>query len=312
MKALITGGGGFAGKYLIRELRNNGYEVHATHLENEHINTDCHRHILDVTNAKDVSELIEEIQPDSVYHLSAQSSVALSWKLPQITAEVNIIGTLNLLEAIKNSSKPNAKILLVGSGEEYGILRENACPIKETEKLNPANIYAVTKSCQGMFGRVYTRAYGMNIISVRSFNHSGAGQSEVFVISDFCKQIAEIEAGKRPPKIVTGNLSAMRDFTDVRDIVRAYRLITEKGKIGKTYNVGRGKAVRISDILNIAIRLSKAGNISVEKDPARMRAVDIPVIEPDVSEIFGDTGWKAEIPIENTILDTLDYWRKHI
>ena len=312
MKALITGGGGFVGKYLINELKTNGYDVYATHLENEKTGTDCHKYVLDVTDGERVAELFSEIQPDVIYHLSAQSSVALSWKKPQLTAEVNVIGALNVLEALKNLSKSDTRLLLVGSGEEYGILRENACPIAEGEVLNPANVYAVTKACQGMLGKVYARAYGMNIISVRAFNHTGAGQSEVFVVSDFCRQIAEIEAGIRPPEIVTGNLSAKRDFTDVRDIVRAYRLLGEKGKSGKTYNVGRGSAVEIEEILRTAIRLSKVSGIVSRTDPQRMRAVDIPVIEPDVSEILRDTGWKAEIPLEKTICDTLDYWRKHI
>lgn len=307
MKALIIGAGGFVGGYLIRELSNYGYEVHATHLPSENIKDGCFRHVLDIMQKDDVSELMCEVKPDIVYHLAAQSSVALSWKKPQLTAEINIIGSINVMESLPD----NTRLVLIGSGEEYGFIRENACPIKESEPPEPANIYAVSKVCTGMIGRIYHRAYNKDIIIVRAFNHSGPEQSEMFVISDFCKQIAEIEKGLRPPEISTGNLSAKRDFTDVRDIVRAYRLLGEKGISGKTYNVGRGRAVSIEYILDTAMGLSEI-SIVHSTDPNRLRASDIPVIEPDVSEILSDTGWKAEISVEKTVSDTLDYWRKKI
>lgn len=307
MKALIIGAGGFVGGYLIRELSNYGYEVHATHLPSENIKDGCFRHVLDIMRKDDISELMCEIKPDIVYHLAAQSSVALSWKKPQLTAEINIIGSINVMESLPD----NTRLVLIGSGEEYGFIRKNACPIKESEPPQPANIYAVSKVCTGMIGRIYHRAYNKDIIIVRAFNHSGPEQSEMFVISDFCKQIAEIEKGLRPPEISTGNLSAKRDFTDVRDIVRAYRLLGEKGISGKTYNVGRGRAVSIEYILDTAMGLSEMPIVH-STDPNRLRASDIPVIEPDVSEILSDTGWKAEISVEKTVSDTLDYWRKKI
>ncbi len=307
MKVLIIGAGGFVGNYLIKELNNSGCEVHATYLPSESINQECFCHFLDVLKKDDVKKLTDELKPDVIYHLAAQSSVAVSWKKPQLTAEINIIGSINVMESLPD----NTRLILIGSGEEYGFIRENACPIKETENLNPANIYAVSKVCAEMIGRIYHRAYNKDIITVRAFNHSGAGQAETFVISDFCKQIAEIEKGLKSPEICTGNLSAKRDFTDVRDIVRAYRLLGEKGVSGKTYNVGRGKAVSIEHILNTAIGLS-AIPITHRLDPQRLRASDIPIIEPDVSEIFRDTGWSAQIPIEKTISDTLEYWRKKL
>ncbi|MDE6034735.1 MAG: GDP-mannose 4,6-dehydratase [Ruminococcus sp.] len=305
MKSLIIGGSGFVGGYLIRELTANGYEVHATHLTGETINSDCFRYVLDVLRQNEVKKLIGDVKPDIIYHLSAQSSVAVSWKKPQLTTEINIIGSINVMEALPDKTR----LILIGSGEEYGFIRENACPIKETEPPNPANIYAVSKVCAGMIGKIYQRAYGKDIINVRAFNHSGAGQAETFVISDFCKQIAEIENGLRKPEICTGNLSAKRDFTDVKDIVRAYRLLGEMGISGKTYNVGRGKAVSIEYILNTALHLAKIP-ITHRLDPARLRASDIPVIEPDISEIFRDTGWIPEISVEETISRTLNYWRE--
>lgn len=307
MKVLIIGAGGFAGGYLIKELTACGYEVHATHLQSEEINFDCFKHILDVLDKDNVKKLINEINPDIIYHLSAQSSVAVSWKKPQLTTEINVIGSINVMEALPD----NSRLILIGSGEEYGFIRENACPIKETENLNPANIYAVSKVCAEMIGKIYHRAYNKDIIMVRAFNHSGAGQAETFVISDFCKQIAEIELNLKFPEIYTGNLSAKRDFTDVKDIARAYRLLGEKGISGKVYNIGRGKAVSIEDILNIAIGFSEVPIVH-KLDPKRLRASDIPIIEPDVSEIFADTGWKAEISIQETVLSTLDYWREKL
>ena len=237
--------------------------------------------------------------------------MSVSWKKPQLTAEINVVGTINVLEALREAQKKDSRILLIGSGEEYGYIRRDACPLSESEPLNPGNIYAATKACQGMLGEIYARAYKMDIIMVRAFNHSGPRQSEIFVISDFCRQIAEIEKGIREPVISVGNLSAMRDFTDVRDVVRAYRLLGMKGVSGSVYNIGRGRAVSIQFILDTALSFAKLP-IEVRQDPARMRASDIPMIEPDVSRIFADTGWRAEISMEQTIEDTLNYWREKL
>ncbi len=308
MKALIIGGAGFVGGYLIRELNGSGWEVHATRLPDEEISDVCRSHFLNILERENIKPLLDEVMPDVVYHLAAQSSVSVSWKKPQLTAEINIIGTINILEAMREAKKQDIRLILIGSGEEYGFIRPEACPISENEPLDPGNIYAATKACQGMLGKIYARAYKKDIINVRAFNHSGPNQLPIFVISDFCRQIAEIEKGERPPEISVGNLSAQRDFTDVRDIVRAYRLLAEKGISGKTYNIGRGKAVSIQYILDTALSLAKVP-IEIKQDPARMRASDIPIIEPDVSRIFADTGWKAEISIERTVEDTLDFWR---
>jgi GDP-4-dehydro-6-deoxy-D-mannose reductase len=310
MKALIIGGAGFVGGYLIRELKNSGWEVCATCLENESISEECDVRTLDILKKDDIQPLIEDIRPDVIYHLAAQSSVALSWKRPQLTAEINVVGTINVLEAARDSGI-NAMIILIGSGEEYGFIREGACPLKESEPLIPGNIYAATKACQGMLGEIYARAYKMDIVMVRAFNHSGPAQMPIFVISDFCRQIAEAEKGLREPEMKVGNLSAKRDFTDVRDVVRAYRLLGEKGVSGAVYNVGRGRAVDIQFILDTALSFAKLP-IEVRQDPARMRASDIPIIEPDVSRIAADTGWSAEITMEQTVEDTLGYWRNNI
>lgn len=311
MKALIIGAAGFVGGYLIRELSAADWEVHATCLPNEKISEECPSYPLDIMKKEDISALLDEITPDIVYHLAAQSSVSVSWKKPQLTAEINVIGTINVLEALREAKKQDIRTVLIGSGEEYGYIRQGACPLSESEPLNPGNIYAATKACQGMLGEIYARAYKMDIIMVRAFNHSGPKQSNIFVISDFCRQIAEIEKGMKEPVISVGNLSAKRDFTDVRDVVRAYRLLGEKGKSGTVYNVGRGRAVEIQFILDTALSFAKCG-IEVKQDPNRMRASDIPLIEPDVSRILADTGWSAQITMEQTVEDTLNYWRKKL
>lgn len=310
MNALIIGGGGFVGGYLADELSAHGYNVCATCLEGESVDGKCTVKILDIMNKDDISAALAEVRPDVVFHLAAQSSVSVSWRNPQLTAQINVIGSINVLEAVREYSG-RLRLIMIGSGEEYGYIREDACPLKETEPLRPGNIYAVTKACQEMTAEVYVRAYGLDIIPVRAFNHSGPKQSDIFVISDFCKQIAEIEAGLREPVMRVGNLLAKRDFTDVRDIVRGYRLLAEKGVSGQIYNIGRGKAVPVHYILDTALSVAKT-DISVEKDPNRMRASDIPLIEPDVSKIFSDTGWTAEIAIEKTIEDTLNYWRNRL
>ncbi len=309
MKALIIGAAGFVGGYLIDELKNSGYEVCATCLPNEKITADCEVRTLDILAKDTIAPLFDEVMPDAVFHLAAQSSVAVSWKRPQLTADINVIGTINVLEALKTAKKSGIRAVLIGTGEEYGFIREGACPLSEDEPLNPGNIYAATKVCQGMLGEIYARAYKMDIIMVRAFNHSGPKQAPIFVISDFCKQIADIEKGEHEPVINVGNLNARRDFTDVRDVVRAYRLLAEKGVSGRTYNVGRGKAVEIQEILDTALSMTDA-EIEVRQDPHRMRPSDIPLIEPDTSRILADTGWKAEISMRDTIADTLDYWRR--
>ena len=248
-----------------------------------------------------------EIRPDYIFHLAAQSSVGVAWRNPSLTIDVNIKGSVNVMDAIRELYyKP--RVLLIGSGEEYGHIKEGETPISEDTLLRPGNIYAATKACQNMIGSIYAKAYDMDLIMVRAFNHIGPGQLPLFVVSDFCKQVAEIELGLRAPVMKVGNLDAMRDFTDVRDVVRAYVLLVQKGIPGETYNVGRGKAIRIMDILDSIIKQSEV-NISVEVDPAKLRPVDVPIIEADTSKLQRVTGWMPQIEFQDTIKETLEYWR---
>lgn len=311
-KVLIIGAAGFVGKYLIRHLKTIGdYKVAATKLPNENVEvSDVDLYNVDITQKDDMVSLLYSIRPDYIFHLAAQSSVSVAWKNPGLTVDVNIKGAINVLDAVRELYyKP--RILLIGSGEEYGHILEGETPIKEDNRIRPGNIYAATKACQNMIGSIYANAYDMQVLMVRAFNHIGPEQSSIFVVSDFCRQVAEIEKGLKAPVMYVGNLSARRDFTDVRDVVRAYTLLVEKGKPGETYNVGSGHAYEIREILNKIIALSKV-EIEVEIDQNKIRPVDVPIIEADVTKLMNATGWKKEISLEQTIEETLNYWRKKL
>ncbi len=312
MKALIIGAAGFVGSYLIQHLKNDlNWNVVATKLPQETISIDnitvCD---LDIMNKDSILELLQSTKPEMIIHLAAQSSVGVSWKNPSLTIDINIKGSVNVLDAIRELDyKP--RILLIGSGEEYGRILPTETPIQEDTLLRPGNIYAATKACQNMIGKIYADAYQMDIVSVRAFNHIGPNQAPLFVVADFCKQVAEIEAGQKKPIINVGNLSAKRDFTDVRDVVRAYGLLLQHGESGETYNVGSGHAIAIQEILDTILKQSTT-SIEVKVDSAKLRPVDVPIIEADTSKLHACTGWKPEIALKETITDVLEYWRTQI
>lgn len=311
-RALIIGAAGFVGSYLIDHIQKHCvWSIVVTKMPQETMACPgvdiCD---LDILAPEAIEWLLEEQRPDYIFHLAAQSSVAVSWKNPGLTVDVNVKGSLNVLDAVRKLDyKP--RVLLIGSGEEYGHVRENEVPVQEDNVLRPGNIYAATKACQNMIGAIYAQAYGMDVMMVRAFNHVGPNQSPIFVVADFCKQTAEIEAGLKEPVIKVGNLSARRDFSDVRDVVRAYVELMEKGKAGETYNVGSGNAVEIRKILDMILSRSKK-EIRVEVEPSRMRPVDVPVIEADISKLKACTGWEQKITLEETIQDTLEYWRQKL
>jgi len=310
MDALVIGAGGFVGSYLIQELNRKNLHVGATILPREHIRSGtCDVLEMDIMQESEIRNLLKTHRPKQIYHLAAQSSVAMSWKNPQLTVDVNIKGALHLLEAVRSIEEYYPRILLVGSGEEYGYLKSCSGAVTEDTPLHPGNLYAATKACQNMLGSIYARAYGMGIVMVRAFNHIGVGQSPTFVAADFALQIAEIEAGFRPPVMQVGNLSAKRDFSDVRDVVRAYVMLMEKGCAGETYNVGSGHAVAVRNLLDILLELSRE-SIVIEQNPARMRPSDVPVMEADITKLVQDTGWKPEYTLEETLLTMLNDNRK--
>lgn len=311
MKALVIGGAGFVGGYLISQLKENGYEVAATKREQETLKQKLESiYDMELLEQEQICSVLAKTRPEVIFHLAAQSSVALSWKLPALTAEINIIGSIRLLDAVRKI-KPDTRILFIGSSEEYGKLQKDELPVKETSSPHPENIYAATKFCQNMISTIYARAYGMDIINVRAFNHLGPKQPEGFVIADFCRQVAEIEYGKKEPILTVGNLEAERDFTDVRDVVCAYQMLAEHGKSGETYNVGSGQSVSIQQLLKDILSESTV-SIQVKKDEKKFRPLDLPKIEADIQKLQKETGWAPKIPLKQTIRDTLNYWRKEM
>lgn len=304
MVSLITGGDGFVGRYLAAAIAKEGHQVVVSSNVADDSNGVYKLNILDSENIMDI---LNKYNVDNIFHLAAQSSVAESWKNPNNTININVIGTTNLLEALKKIEY-KGKLLLIGSSEEYG-MQDYSKPVNEENIMNPGNIYAATKVMQEMLGKIYSNAYGLDIIMTRSFNHIGVGQSPLFVVSDFCKQVAEIEKGIKEPVIKVGNLSSQRDFTDVRDIVQAYILLTKYGQKGNVYNIGSGKARSIQEILNIILSFSK-GNINIYVDESKYRPIDIPVIEADITKLQSHTNWQPYYRIEDTILEVLNYWRE--
>lgn len=312
-KVLITGAVGFVGNYLIEHLKKqNLYEIYGTKLlfEKEQDNNINYLN-LDIKNKEEVEKVISDVKPDIIFHLAAQSSVKMSWENPVETINININGTINLLESVKNNN-PKCVILLIGSSEEYGTSIKGHDDIKEDTICMPENIYAISKYAIEHIGKTYHKAYGMNIIMTRSFNHIGPRQSSTFVVSDFCKQVALIEENQTLPKVIeVGNLEAYRDFTDVRDIVKAYTLLITKGIPGEIYNVGSGKSYQISSIITKILKNTDE-NIEVKVNQNKFRPIDIPKITANIDKLKNDTSWNQEYSIDETIKDTLGYWRQKV
>lgn len=311
MRVLITGIGGFAGSFLAEHLLECGYPVwgivrsdagHAAHLEDR-----VQLRTADVVERDGVRKVLEEARPERVYHLAAQAFVPTSWDAPWETLETNVRGQLNVFLALLELDLP-ARVLVVGSNEEYGAIRPEALPLDEATPFRPNSPYAVSKIAQDMLGLQYWESHDVHAVRVRPFNHIGPRQSPQFVAASFAKQIAEIEAGVRPPVLKVGNLDAKRDFTDVRDVVRAYHLVLERGDPGEVYNVGSGEAHSVQELLDILVEASSV-DVRVEPDPTRMRPSDVPVSYADISKITSVVGWEPRISFEESVRSVLAYWR---
>jgi GDP-4-dehydro-6-deoxy-D-mannose reductase len=315
MKVLITGASGFVGTHLT--------EYYTKHHAKEDLHCitfggpgtlakfipDSQIYELDLLKKEKVVEIVKSVKPDIVIHLAALAAVGKSFKDPQMVLKNNILIAVNLLEAIRKYSK-KAKVLLIGSADEYGLIAASEVPIKENTPLRPTSPYSVSKITVDFLGLQYFLAYKIKIIRLRPFNHIGEGQGLGFAVSDFAKQIIETEMKKRK-EVRVGNLAAIRDFTDVKDIVEAYYLALKKCTPGEVYNVGSGKGVRMQDLLNILISKAK-GDIRVEVDPKLYRPVDIESVVADSSKFQNTTGWKPSIPLDVTLERVLNYWRKRI
>lgn len=302
-KVLIIGANGFVGGYLIKEYLNNGYEVIAADMADVfRYEYSAKYEKINILDKDMIDTILKKYMPDYIINLAAISSVGLSWKMPQNTMNVNIIGTINILDSIKENV-PNAKILLIGSSEEYIQKQE---PLKEEDLLDANNPYGISKIAAENVAKMYLEKYGLNIVCTRSFNHTGVGQADNFAIPSFCKQVAEIEKSKAPGKIYVGNLSAYRDISDVRDVVKVYRCLIEEGK-DLIYNVGSGKTYKMEDLLNYIISLSSQ-KIEVIVDKEKFRSVDTPYICCDNSKTakyFDGTD------IKDTIKEMYEYYARN-
>lgn len=316
MRVLITGITGFAGSHLADFLaRRDGIQLYgirrrlvasfarpvASHAVRFF---DC-----DLRNARAVQRLIRKIRPDRVFHLAAESSVTGSLKAPLGALETNVFGTLNLLEAIRTARLGKCRVHIAGSAQEYGL--SGASPVSERAVLRPQSSYAVSKIAQDLIGRQYFLSFHLKVVRTRAFNHTGPGQRQDFVASSLARQVALIEADRQKPVIHVGNIRAVRDFADVRDVVRAYWLALEKGVPGDVYNICTGVGRSVRDILSVYLSLTDR-RIRVKQEAQRMRPGDIPKLIGDPRKFAERTGWRPLIPFEKTLGDLLAYWRKNV
>lgn len=305
-KVLAFGISGFVGYYLAQEFINAGYEVYGSDINKpgnfpkEIVFTKA-----DLMSAEAVLQLVFDIEPEMIVNLAAISSVGMSWSNPQTTMMVNVVGALNIMEAARKQTMM-PKVLFIGSSEEYEVSDK---PISEINKLNANNPYGISKVTQERFAALYREQYGMKVYCVRPFNHTGIGQKDSFVLPSFCKQVAEIEKSGEAGTIKVGNLAIKRDFSHVKDIVRAYRMIIENDNCTKIYNVGYGVAHGLDEMLEYIVSLSKQ-KITVEVDPERFRPVDTPVICCDRSLIKKELGWEPEYSVFNVLKEMFEFYIK--
>ena len=315
MRVLITGITGFVGSHMAEYALAQGAQVFGSNrwrskTENiEHLRSKVTFIESDLRDVSSVRALLEISVPDYVVHLAAQSFVGVSWHAPAETLSTNIISQVNLLEAIRGL-KMSPRLLAAGSSEEYGLVFQDELPIKETNQLRPLSPYAVSKVTQDMMAYQYFKSFGLPIIRTRAFNHEGPRRGDVFVTSAFARQVAEIEAGLREPVVYVGDLTPRRDYSDVRDIVRGYWLLLERGEAGEVYNLCSGRSWPIKQVLDFLLNLSTVKGITVKTDPARLRPSDVMILEGDPTKMHKATGWKVEIPFERTLTELLDYWRQ--
>jgi len=315
-RAFITGIAGFAGSHLAEYLLGAGYEVSGLSLPEggtrniEGIRPRIRLYLGTLEDTAWLRGVLAEVQPAYVFHLAAQAAVPQAWAAPGPTLVNNIVGELNLIETLL-ALDLRPRLLIIGSADEYGLVRPEELPVRETNPLRPNNPYSVSKIAQDYLGYQYFLSHRLPVVRLRPFTHIGPRQGPGFVSADFAKQIAEAEAGLRPPVLRVGNLSARRDFSDVRDMVRAYAMALERGEPGEVYNVGSERSYSIQEVLEILLGLSRM-SLQVEPDPARLRPSDVPEIVSDCTKFRMRTGWQTTYTLEQSLRDVLEYWREAV
>ena len=321
-RSLITGVCGFVGSHLAEYLLSKDEEVHGikrwrSSVENiDHIKKNLFLYDCDLLEANRLKEVILEIKPDYIYHLAAQSYVPYSFENPVRTLQVNGEGTMNLLEVVKELKATEGIdpiIHICSSSEVYGQVDKHELPISEEKPFRPQSPYGASKVIEDVLGSMYHRVYGLKTFVTRAFTHTGPRRGDVFVVSAFAKQIAQIEAGKQEPTIAVGNLDSLRTFLDVRDIVKLYWLLAHDRDFGEVYNIGGIRTMTIKDMLDILVSLSTyKGHIAVKVRESLLRQKDVTLQVPDCSKVLSRIDWKPEILFEKTLLDTLEYWRQRV
>lgn len=317
MRALVTGVTGFVGAHLVHHLVDSGDQVVGLSESDRwpdrsaDLGRICRLERLDLTATSDdeFADLLRRKQPEAIYHLAAQSNPRRSLDDPRGTWALNLGGTLNLLEAVRHSGL-TPRVVLVSSGVVYGNPAPEHLPVREDCPVRPNNPYAASKAAADLLGIQHALTYGAGVVIARPFNHSGPGQADLYVLASLARQVAEVEAGRKDA-VVHGDLSVVRDFTDVRDIVRAYRLLAVHGRPGEVYNIGSGRDVSLQQMLDILRGLARRP-IPDRVDPALLRAVDQPRLLADASKLRADTGWEPAYALETTLADMLDAWRRAI
>ena len=317
MRVLITGITGFVGSHLAELCLSRGdVELFGTYRwrsrrENIAHIKDVTLVEMDVLDQASCLQTLRSVRPERIFHLAAQSFVPTSWSAPASTMGTNVLGQINLFEALRALDRLDTRFHVCGSSEEYGYVAPDETPITEDNPLRPLSPYGVSKVAQDLLGYQYFRSYGLHAVRTRAFNHGGPRRGEVLLPSDFAKQIAEIEKGMREPVVSVGNLQALRDFTDVRDIVRAYWLALEKGEPGEVYNIGTGNAPSIQEVLDRLLGMTDA-SVEVRQVPEKMRPSDVEILISDSSRFRSATGWEPQISLDRMLSDTLDYWRERV
>lgn len=320
-KVLITGITGFVGSHLADYILVEFPDVQILGLARWRSPKDNIKHILnkitlcfgDLVDLSSLETILKEHKPDVIFHLAAQSYVDFSFLAPVSTLEANVIGTCNLLEAVKRlklDSGYNPVVHICSSSECYGQVKENEVPIKEDNPFRPASPYAVSKVAEDMLGLQYWLSWKIKTIRTRMFTHTGPRRGEVFIVSNFAKQIVEIETGLKKPVVKVGNLKSIRTFLDVKDAVKAYWIMVNKCPPGEVYNIGGVETMTVGEMLDKLLKLSKVKGIKVEVDPTRLRPSDVTLQIPCIDKFVNATGWKPEIKFEKTLEDTLNYWRQ--